>query len=100
MIEDSLREAGFQSFDLVCSAAEAIAAAERRCPDIITADANVATGTGIDIVQAICTGKAIPVIFVTAIPGDVLDRLSGAVVVQKPFRSMDLTQAALQIPLA
>ena len=35
-IEDALRDCGFTSFDVAVSADEAVAAAARKCPDLIT----------------------------------------------------------------
>jgi DNA-binding response OmpR family regulator len=98
MIEDALRDAGFVSFDLVCSAPEVLAAAQRRCPDLIVVDSGIGAGSAIGAVQAICTEKPIPVIVVAAIAGDVRERLSDALVVQKPFGAAELTQAAQAFP--
>ena len=51
-IEDALRDCGCASFDFAANVAEAVAAAKMRCPDLITADVQLAPGCGIDAVAA------------------------------------------------
>ena len=46
-IEEVLRGCGFSSFDFAVSAEEAVAAAARNCPDLITADVQLRPGCGI-----------------------------------------------------
>ena len=97
-IEDALRGCGFTSFDLAVSAEEAATAAERRCPDLITADVELRPGCGITAVQSICSGKAIPVLFITGSPGEVRIRMPGHALIEKPFSAnhiMDATKLAL-----
>ena len=84
-IEDALRGCGFTSFDLAVSADEAVGAAERRCPDLITADVQLRPGCGITAVQSICSGRPIPVLFITGSPGEVRIRMPGHAMVEKPF---------------
>jgi DNA-binding response OmpR family regulator len=92
-IEDALREIGFTVFDFACTVPDAVTAAERCCPDLITSDVRLGCGTGLDAVQSICEAKTIPVVFVTATAWEVRERLAGAFVVQKPFGSGDLQRA-------
>ena len=92
-IQDALRESGCSSFDFAVSLDEALAAAERHCPDIVTADVQLAPGSGIDAVQSICLNKAIPVIFITATGHEVRERLPGNIVVAKPFSAEDIKAA-------
>jgi DNA-binding response OmpR family regulator len=97
-IEDALRACGFTSFDIAVSAEEAVAAAERRCPDLITADVELRPGCGITAVQSICSERPIPVIFITGSPGDVRIRMPGHTLVEKPFSAdhiMDATKLTL-----
>jgi DNA-binding response OmpR family regulator len=84
-IEDILRECGATSFDFASTFTGAVAAANRRCPNMITADVQLAPGNGIDAVAAICNRKTIPVIFVTGTADDVDKRRPGAIIVHKPF---------------
>ena len=84
MIEDVLRDLGFSSFALASSPAEAIAAADRRCPDLITSDIRLGSGHAIDAVRQICSARPVPVVFVTATPWEVRQHDPGAVIVPKP----------------
>jgi DNA-binding response OmpR family regulator len=90
MIEDVLRELGYTSFALACSCKGAVAAARDHCPDLITSDIRLETGSGVDAVRQICSAKPIPVVFVTATPWEVRAVDSAAVVVPKPFGRVSL----------
>ena len=97
-IEDALRECGFTSFDTAVSAEEAVAAAERQCPNLITADVELRPGCGITAVQSICSERQIPVIFITGSPGEVRIRMPGHALIEKPFSAdhiMDATKLTL-----
>lgn len=85
VLEDALRKLGYYSFDVADCVAEAVLAAEQRCPELIIADQRLADGKGTDAVRAICSGKPIPVVFVTGSAGEVAEALPMAVIVQKPF---------------
>jgi len=93
-IEDALRECGFTSFDCVVSQEEAVEAAARKCPDLITADVELRPGCGITAVQSICSERPIPVIFITGSPGQVLVRMPGHRLIEKPFSADHVMDAA------
>lgn len=92
-IEDALLGCGFISFDCAASQAEAVAAAARRCPDLITADVELRPGCGITAVQSICSERPIPVIFITGSPGEVRIRMPGHALVEKPFSADHIKDA-------
>ena len=92
-IEDALRECGFTSFDLAVSAEEALTAAARTCPDLITADVELRAGCGITSVQSICSERPIPVLFITGSPGRVRIRMPGHALVEKPFHADRIMEA-------
>lgn len=93
-IEYVLRDCGFDSFDIASSGSEAIVAATRRCPDLITADVQLAAGDGIEAIRIICREPSIPVIFITGrAPGEVRAEMSGYPVLKKPFSEQTLTYA-------
>jgi CheY-like chemotaxis protein len=96
-IEDVLRDCGCSSFEVACSAEEAVAAARERCPDLITSDVRLAPGCGIDAVEAICADKPIPVIFITGMPADVRTRRPGNMILDKPFNAAHLAEAVRQV---
>lgn len=92
-IEDVLRDCGFNSFDIVASNEGAIAAATRRCPDLITADVELRPGCGIAAVEEICRDSPIPVIFITGNASEVRKRLPEHPVLNKPFSKAKLIAA-------
>ena len=92
-IEDALRGCGFTSFDIAVSADEAVTAAARRCPDLITADVELRPGCGITAVQTICSVQPIPVLFITGSPGEVRIRMPGHALVEKPFEEDHIMEA-------
>jgi CheY-like chemotaxis protein len=96
LIEDELRELGYTSIQVVDTQAEAITAAEAKCPDLITADQRLATGTGIEAIRVICAERAIPVVFITAYPEEVRAQLPDAILLAKPFASRTLRLAVGQ----
>ena len=96
MIEDVLCQLGFTSIDFACSLDEAIAASTRRCPDLITSALRLGEDHGVEVVQRICDGKTIPVVYITSTGWKVRERLSDAIVIQKPFRA-DALQAAVAL---
>jgi CheY-like chemotaxis protein len=92
LIEDRLRDLGFTSFAFAMDEDDAVAAANERCPDLITSDVQLSAGCGIDAVQRICDQKAIPVLYITGTAMVVRDRCPWAVVIQKPFGTSDLRE--------
>ena len=97
MIETELLEYGFQSVTAATSEQDAIRMAEQQCPDLITADDRLASGSGINAVRRICRDQALPVIFITADPEPIRRQIPDAVIVEKPFTHAELRGA---IPLA
>ena len=101
MIRDYLEECGYVSFDLASTQGEAIQFAERRCPDLITADDRLESGSGVEAIRHICHDRAIPVIFIVADPTNVRRALPNALLLQKPFSERALAiaiQAAEKVP--
>ena len=92
-IEDALRGCGFTSFDVAVSAEEAVAAAARKCPALITADVELRPGCGITAVQSICSDRPIPVLFITGSPGEVRMRMPGHALIEKPFEEDHIMEA-------
>ena len=92
-IEEALRDCGFTSFDVAVSAKQAVTAAARKCPDLITADVELRPGCGIAAVQSICSERPIPVLFITGSPGEVRMRMPGHAMVEKPFSADHIIDA-------
>ncbi len=96
-IEEILGDCGFTSFDVASSTEEAIKAARLRCPALITADVELRPGSGIDAVNAICSGPPIPVIFITGSPFEVTSRMPQHPLVHKPFTSAAVMAAVKSV---
>jgi DNA-binding response OmpR family regulator len=96
-IEHALRELGFTSFDLVARASQAILAAKARCPDLITAEASLADGSGVGAVLEICREKPIPVVFVVGENLDVAGILPLARIVAKTSLDGELSKAVREV---
>lgn len=95
-VVQALKEIGFTSFDDANCVAGAIAAANRRRPDLIVANHRLIDGTGTEAVRSICAGQGIAVVFVTASAADVKAGLPDAIVVSKPFEASSLHVAVKQ----
>ena len=93
LIEDELRALGYASVDFAVTEAEAVAAARRRRPDLVTADVRLPEGCGIAAVETICDGQRIPVVFITGNATEVRTRLRAAVIVSKPFGAHHICEA-------
>ena len=99
-IEEALRDCGCTSFDVASSLDEAVEAATQRCPDLITADVQLAPGSGVDAVAAICGRKPIPVIFITSTPAEAQKRFPSLPVIAKPFTPAQIVSGIQQLRLA
>jgi CheY-like chemotaxis protein len=93
VIEYVLRDCGFDSFDIASSKDSAIAAAQSRRPDLITADVTLETGCGMEAVDTICARPSIPVIFITGSAAQVRTQVSNHAVLDKPFSEQTLIYA-------
>ena len=92
-IQEVLSDHSCTSFDLASSFDQAVAAAARRRPDMITADVGLAPGNGVDAVQAICAAGPIPVIFITGTGAEARERCPDRVVIDKPFTAVQVADA-------
>ena len=92
-IEDALRGCGYSSFDLAISSRKQSRPRRRRCPDLITADVELRPGSGIDAVQSICSGKAIPVVIRYRKPWRGQAQNAWPCLVEKPFSADQIVDA-------
>jgi two-component system, response regulator PdtaR len=72
---------------------EAVAAAHRCSPDLMIVDARLGEGSGIAAVETILGTGHVPHLFVSGDALRVRALRPGALVIQKPFREADLSQA-------
>jgi CheY-like chemotaxis protein len=73
--------------------AEAVAAAIQQTPDLMIIDAALRTGSGVSAVQTILQTGFVPHFFVSGNPGRIRRQLPNAVVLEKPFREIDVVRA-------
>lgn len=93
MIEDALRDAGFTSVFFARSEEEAVAAADRNPPDLITSAVELDPGSGFRAVEQIRTKHDPAVLFITQRPREVRQREPDAALLRKPFLAADLPRA-------
>jgi CheY-like chemotaxis protein len=100
-IQDVLEEEGATSFDVAATQADAIAAALDHRPDLITSDVKLLEGTGPAAVVEIHRQLGdVPVIFISATPGECRPCDPPGVILSKPFRNRALTDAFHQMVVA
>jgi len=93
-IEMALEEVGATSFDIAESEQEAVSAARKRRPAVITSDVKLKAGTGPLAVQAIRLELGdTPVIFLTGSPDDCEPCDPPGIILTKPFNAASLTEA-------
>ena len=93
LLTEMLTELGHVVCAVERTEAGAVAAATRRHPDLMIVDANLNEGSGISAVETILKDKFIPHVFVTGDKRGTQLLRPGDVVIEKPFREMDLVNA-------
>lgn len=93
LIEDELRDLGFTSVDLAATEEEAILAVARRCPDLVTSDGSLLTGSGVAAVRKIRASVAVPVVFITGDPERARHCMPTAPILEKPFTVAQIVAA-------
>jgi CheY-like chemotaxis protein len=96
-IQEMLEKLGFLHFDFARSEDSAIRVASGAQLDLITADVRLLPGDGVQAVEAICSRRVIPVVFITGYADELQDRLPDAVVVQKPIHEAELAEAVERV---
>jgi len=94
MIERELAGLGYGFIDLAATQADAVDAAERHCPDLITADDRLIERSGILAVEAICRRRIIPVVYLLGDPDLPDNLLPYAYLASKPF-TMEALHSAI-----
>jgi two-component system, response regulator PdtaR len=85
MLEQMLQDHGIANVEFATSEAQARAMADQECPELIVAESRLAHGSAINAVQAICSEKHVPTIFITLGETDLQSQFPQAALVQKPF---------------
>jgi DNA-binding response OmpR family regulator len=96
-LQDMLERLGFDKFSFARSEDAAVMGATEQQIDLITADVRLLPGDGLNAVEAICTTREIPVVFITGYADELRDRAPDAIVVQKPVKQEELAAAVRQV---
>jgi CheY-like chemotaxis protein len=92
-IEDELRDLGYSSIEIAVTEEEAIQAAAKARPDLLTCDGHLLSGSGLGAVRKIIASCSVPVIFITGDPEHVPGWFPKTRVVAKPFSASALCSA-------
>lgn len=92
-LQDMLERLGFDKFSFARSEDAAVLGATEQQIDLITADVRLLPGDGLNAVEAICSRRDIPVVFITGYADELRDRAPDAIVVQKPIEEEELAIA-------
>ena len=88
---------GFTSFDTAATQDDAVAAATRQCPDLITASVRLMDGCGIKAVKIVCANKSIPTVYIASNPEEAEEAALGNIVIAKPVARDELQQAVQRV---
>ena len=92
-LQDMLEDLGFTKFSFARSEDAAVLGAHQDDIDLITADVRLLPGDGVNAVEAICTSRNIPVLYITAYKAELLERKPDATVLEKPIKPDELAGA-------
>jgi two-component system, response regulator PdtaR len=88
-----LEEMGYEVCTIATTEADAVAAAARDKPDLMIVDARLGDGSGVAAVAAILRTAFIPHLFMTGNVAGVRALRPDAVILEKPFREVELRRA-------
>ena len=101
LLADTLGAMGYDVCAVEATEIGAVAAAARCKPDLMIVDVRLRDGSGVSAVEEILRNGWVPHVFVSGETSSVQTLRPGAIVIQKPFREMDLDRAiqrALEVP--
>lgn len=93
LFADVLAAMGHDVCAIEATEADAVAAAARYKPDLMIVDARLRDGSGVSAVEEILRTGWVPHVFVSGETLSVHALRPGSVVIQKPFRDIDLDRA-------
>jgi DNA-binding response OmpR family regulator len=92
MIEDSLKDLGYESFRYAATAETGVAMCRNRQPTLIVADLDADPAASMDLILA---AAQVPLIVMTDVASEVRKRHPDLEVIQKPFSVRDFQRAAI-----
>jgi DNA-binding response OmpR family regulator len=93
LLADALGAIGYEVCAIETTETGAVAAAARCNPDLMIVDARLRDGSGVSAVEEILRTGWVPHVFVSGETSTIQALRPGAIVIQKPFREMDLSRA-------
>jgi DNA-binding response OmpR family regulator len=93
LLAEALGAMGYDVCAVEETEAGAVAAAARCNPDLMIVDARLRQGSGVSAVEEILRTGWIPHVFVSGETSTIQALRPGAIVIQKPFRDMELNRA-------
>src|SRR6185312_2762481 len=93
LLADALGAMGYDVCAVEETEAGAVAAAARCNPDLMIVDARLRQGSGVSAVEEILRTGWIPHVFVSGETSTIQALRPGAIVIQKPFRDVELDRA-------
>ena len=93
LFADALAAMGYDVCAIEATETDAVAAAVRYKPDLMIVDARLREGSGVSAVEEILRTGWIPHVFVSGETSRIHALRPGAIVIQKPFRDVDLNRA-------
>ena len=93
LLADTLGAMGYEVCAIEATETGAVAAAARCNPDLMIVDARLRDGSGVSAVEEILRTGWVPHVFISGETSTILALRPGAIVIQKPFRDIDLNRA-------
>jgi len=93
LLADTLGAMGYDVCAVEATETGAVAAAARCNPDLMIVDARLRDGSGVSAVEEILRTGWVPHVFVSGETSTIQSLRPGAIVIQKPFRDIDLNRA-------
>ena len=93
LLADTLEAMGFDVCAIEATETGAVAAAARCNPDLMIVDARLRGGSGVSAVEEILRRGWVPHVFVSGETSTIQALRPGAIVIQKPFRDIELNRA-------
>jgi len=93
VLEDRLAPLGFETFDHTWTEEQAVAAAQRRVPDLVVVGDAVEAGCAVNAARRISAAYEVPVLMVTADAARARARLTESTAVDGPFALNEISAA-------
>jgi two-component system, response regulator PdtaR len=93
LFADALGAMGYDVCAIEATETDAVTAAARCKPDLMIVDVRLRDGSGVSAVEEILRTRWVPHVFVSGETSRIHALRPGAIVIQKPFRDIDLDRA-------